>query len=55
MEFRNKEKNQQKAGMLDLEPNGTAEIGWLEGWKLESGETITVSHPDYSSFTVTVP
>lgn len=44
VEFENKKKNQQKNGVLDLEPNGKAEIGWAEGWMFESGETITISH-----------
>jgi|688.fasta_scaffold151478_2 hypothetical protein len=47
----NKEKQQTKSGYLDIEPNGKREIGWVEGWKFLNGETITVSHPEYSSFT----
>ena len=53
--FENKAKNQRKSGSLDLAPNAVAEVGWLEGWVLESGETIEVSHPDYSSKTWNVP
>ena len=55
VEFKNKKKNQQKNGVLDLEPNGKTEIGWAEGWMFESGETITISHPDYSSKNFTIP
>lgn len=44
-----------REGNLDLDPNGTAEIGWLEGWKFVSGETITISHPQYRTPTVRVP
>lgn len=47
----NKEKQQTKSGYLDIEPNEKREIGWVEGWKFIKGETITVSHPEYSSFT----
>lgn len=55
VKFENKKSNQQKSGTIDLEPNGKTEIGWLEGWKFESGETIEITHPDYSSKTVTIP
>ena len=51
----NKRKNERLQGSLDLDPNGTAEIGWMEGWKFESGETITVSHPNYRSKTTRIP
>jgi hypothetical protein len=47
----NKQFNQRKSVNIDLEPNGNFEFGWLEGWKFVPGETITVSHPNYSSFT----
>ncbi|HEX6985480.1 MAG TPA: hypothetical protein VF170_08890 [Planctomycetaceae bacterium] len=47
--------NDRKEGNLDLDPNGTAEIGWMEGWKFVSGETITISHPGYRSQTFRVP
>jgi len=50
-----KQQKQEKSGNIDLEPNGRTEIGWLEGWKFESGETIDITHPDYSSKSVTVP
>lgn len=47
----NKQLNQRKSVNIDLEPNGNFEFGWLEGWKFVPGETITVAHPNYSSFT----
>lgn len=50
----NKQLNQRKSVNIDLEPNGNFEFGWLEGWKFLPGETITVSHPNYSSFTKSV-
>lgn len=52
VKFENNKLNQQKTGNIDLDPNGRTEIGWLEGWKFESGETIEISHPDFSSQTV---
>ncbi|HVS38908.1 MAG TPA: hypothetical protein VMS17_25345 [Gemmataceae bacterium] len=55
VEFHNEQFNKSKTVTLDLDPNSKMEIGWLEGWKFLSGETITVSHPDWSSKTVTVP
>ena len=51
----NRAKHDRKTGNLDLEPNGTAEIGWLEGWTFESGETIEISHPNYRSKALHVP
>lgn len=53
--FKNSKLNQEKTGTIDLEPNGKTEIGWLEGWKFVSGETITVSHPSYSPVTKVIP
>ena len=40
---------------LDLDPNGTAEVGWMEGWRFESGETVAHSHPTYRTRTYRVP
>ena len=51
----NKRKNERLQRNLDLGPNGTAEIGWMEGWTFESGETITISHPNYRSKTERIP
>jgi hypothetical protein len=53
--FENKKSNQQKSGSIDLEPNGKTEIGWLEGWMFEPGETIEITHPDYTSVVLTIP
>lgn len=55
VKFENKKLKEEKTGTIDLDPNGKTEIGWLEGWRFLSGETITISHPDYSSKTVTIP
>jgi len=33
---------------VDLDPNGRSELGWLEGFAFAGGETITISHPNYS-------
>lgn len=44
-----------KTGTLDLDPNGKAEIGWMEGWRFKSGDTIEISHPDYSPKTTRFP
>jgi hypothetical protein len=52
--FENKVSMQQRSWNIDLEPNGKAEFGWREGWKLEPGELIEMSHPDYRSVTLTV-
>jgi hypothetical protein len=53
--FENKAVNQQKAGTIDLEPNGKMEIGWMEGWMFVPGETIEITHPDFSPKTIATP
>ena len=53
--FKNQKKDERKETSFNIPPNGTFEIGWLEGWALESGETITISHPSYRDKTWTVP
>ena len=51
----NSAKRDRTAANLDLDPNGTAEVGWMEGWTFESGETIEVSHPSYATKRLRVP
>lgn len=53
--FKNRTLNQEKDGYIDLSPNGSTEIGWMEGWKFVSGETITLSHEDYASASYRIP
>ena len=53
--FRNETLNQTKKGSLELAPNETKEIGWAEGWKFVSGETIKIEHADYSTIKIKVP
>jgi hypothetical protein len=53
--FENKQKNQRKETAISIPPSGTVEVGWLEGWVLESGETVTISHPSYLSKTWNIP
>lgn len=43
-----------KEGHVALAPNSVYEIGWVEGWRFERGETITISHSDYRSMTYTI-
>lgn len=52
---RNDKLNQSKSVNINLDPNGNAEFGWLEGWRFLSGETIIVSHPSYLPLIKTVP
>lgn len=49
--FENKKKNQRKEGIINIPANSMVEIGWLEGWYFEPGETITISHPNYKTKT----
>lgn len=46
--------HQRREWTLNLQPNATQEIGWLEGWKFESGERVTVSHSDYAQKSWTI-
>ena len=55
VECENQRVGDKRSFNIDLEPNGTFEVGWLEGWTFVSGETITISHPDYRSSTYFVP
>ncbi|HBC89249.1 MAG TPA: hypothetical protein DCZ94_20100 [Lentisphaeria bacterium] len=53
--FKNRTLNQTKEGSIDLPPNGSTEIGWMEGWKFVSGESIDLYHEDYSSASYRIP
>jgi hypothetical protein len=53
--FENKRSNQRKEGSINIPPNGTVEIGWLEGWMFEPGETVTLSHPNYKTKKWSIP
>jgi hypothetical protein len=53
--FENKALGEVKEGAIDIKPNAKVEIGWLEGWNFVSGDTITVSHHNYRSFTTRIP
>ena len=55
VEFRNSTLNQSTSGQIDLPPNGTKEISWIEGWKFSSGETIHVRHDDYRPASYKIP
>jgi hypothetical protein len=41
--------------VLDLNPHAMVEVGWMEGWKFMSSETVTLSHQDYRSLCYRVP
>lgn len=53
--FEDRTGQQRKTGTIDLDPNGRTEIGWLEGWRFEPGETIKISHPNYRPMNLRVP
>ena len=38
-----------KQAVISIEAAKKIEIGWLEGWKFELGDTISVSHKDYQT------
>ncbi len=51
----NKEKDLRTEGAINIPPNDTVEIGWLEGWMFKPGEIITISHPNYKRQRLVVP
>lgn len=55
VKFKNKTLNHEKEGYIELSPYGKREIGWAEGWKFFSGETIHLSHEDYESVSYRIP
>ncbi len=55
VQFKNRTLNQENNSYIDLSPNGTTEIGWLEGWKFVSGENISLYHEDYATAQYLIP
>lgn len=47
--------NQDHQTSFDIGPGQLRELGWAEGIKLASGDTITLSHAEYRSFVWKVP
>jgi hypothetical protein len=58
-QFENTTMKQKVERGIELPPERNArwpvEVGWQEGWKFVSGETIHITHEDYRSLTVIVP
>lgn len=50
-----KNKANKHSGQLVLEGNSMKEIGWVEGWKFESGDTIKITHSDYKPIKYYIP
>jgi len=50
-----KNQNNKRSGALALEPNAVTEIGWIEGWKFTSGDTIKISHSNYKTIKYQIP
>jgi hypothetical protein len=53
--FKNSTYNESKRRKLSVGPGKTVEVGWAQGWKVMSGETITIESEGYSALVVTVP
>jgi hypothetical protein len=47
VEFEDVTLGDKKTETIDLPPFGEKEIGWKEGWKFASGDTIIIRHADY--------
>jgi hypothetical protein len=53
--FKNGTYNEVKQKKLNVGPGKTAEVGWAQGWRFMTGETITVQSQGYAPLTATVP
>ena len=53
--LQDKNDGNKKSGALVLQANAVTEIGWMEGWKFMSGDTIKISHDDYKTVTYRIP
>lgn len=53
--LKNPSVNQEKTYRLDVAPNGTAEVGHLEGWALASGDRMRITHNDYQPWEGNIP
>ncbi|MBX5463666.1 MAG: hypothetical protein IRZ28_21590 [Steroidobacteraceae bacterium] len=54
-ELREPGKEDVRSLSLALEPNGTTEIGYAQGWTITSGQSLTVAASGYRSVTVFAP
>ncbi len=54
-ELRDAGAEQARAVSLALDPNGTTEIGYAQGWTITSGQSISVSSSGYRSITAFAP
>jgi hypothetical protein len=54
-ELRDTGSEQARAVSLALDPNGTTEIGYAQGWTITSGQSIFVSSSGYRSITAFAP
>ncbi len=46
---------QSKQAELVVGSTEMTEVGWAEGWRFVSGETLRIHHADYKDLVVTVP
>ena len=53
--FKNPTLHTEKTFQLTAPPHGDSEVGHLEGWSFASGDTISISHNDYKSWTGNIP
>jgi hypothetical protein len=53
--LKNPTTKQERRYRVDLSPRGMREIGWGEGWTASSGDSMTLSHNDYKSYSATIP
>lgn len=51
----NATRNESKTLDLDLPSHKDVEIGWLEGWKFVSSDSIKIYHPEYTEKIVRIP
>jgi len=52
---RNPTTGEEKKWTLGISPADTEQLGWLEDWAFESGETVVVQHADYKTMRCQIP
>jgi hypothetical protein len=54
MVFENANTKSKQEGNLKIDAGKTEEVGWLNGWIFERGETVTISHEGYKTVVWTI-
>jgi hypothetical protein len=53
--FSNRTLNESFQTTVDLPPRATREIGWMEGWKVRSGDDVMISMAEHRTLSTRIP